>query len=494
MTAKSIGTLAVSFLFLSQRPAVAVDKVKVDVCREIIEKVFIPPTYKEVFSCPMDKRCFFAPHCCIPGVCSTDPACRVSNLIVDIAGHYVENHHVVCAPEWRDPKDELQKWLQGQIPNLEDGFLPGARVVVSAEIALMTAQGKPIPDPVKAVLRGLLKQYWSAGTAKFDPRDIDEARIISNANTLASPYLRSNYRAITLGQIVVVNDASLRTLTGLFPSLQTMIADPAANAAQIEAALLLVHELVHVRQYRDIGFSVFIDQYVFEAIQREYANISFEQEAYGFEHKVHDEQLASYAPPRIASSSALSYLEAADLLGECTRSHKAKSIEQIKRAAPACWSGLTRKYKMAELQKRQTRHFLRDASLRTTELGTDVIATLDSSGVSRFSGTKIKGATVTSVPIATTGSSGATSSGPSNPPAAPRSSTAVEPAWCSCSYSSHEQCCGHYPLCGEQNDFRTYTWVSNDGTCDPPNSIWCCPKTSRPGRCVGAGPCQYQPR
>jgi hypothetical protein len=378
--------------------ASAAEQVQVDVCRDVIEKLFVPPTFKEVFSCPMDARCFFLPHCCVPVLCATDPVCRMSELVVDVAGHWVENHKLVCEPEWKDPGTELKKWLQGQIPNLEDVLLPGARQVVAGEIQLMRTQGQRIPDPVKAVIRELLQSYWSGGTAKFDQQDIDNVRIISSSNALAAPYLQSGFDAITLTDVIIVDKATFPTLTAAFPTLATLRGDQTGRAAQISAALLLVHELVHAKQYRELGFSVFLDQYLFEALQHGYSSISFEQLAYDFGEKVRREQFTNYTGSSSSSSSSLTATQTNEAMRACLLSKKATALDQIKVYAKPCWEQIVAKYQVPKPKKVLDRRFVQDAANNRIEVIQLAPKTIEAPARLRAAGSK--GTLVPAAPVA----------------------------------------------------------------------------------------------
>jgi hypothetical protein len=322
----------------------------------------------------------------------------VSDLVVDVAGHWVENHKLVCEPEWKDPGAELKKWLQGQIPNLEDVLLPGARQVVAGEIQLMRTQGQRIPDPVKAVIRELLQPYWSNGSAKFDQQDIDNVRIISSSNPLAAPYLQSGFDAITLTDVIIVDKMTFPTLVAAFPTLATLRSDQASRATQISAALLLVHELVHAKQYRELGFSVFLDQYLFEALKRGYSSISFEQFAYDFGEKVRREQFTNYTGSASSSSSALTATQTNEAMRACLLSKKATSLDQIKAFAKPCWDQITAKYQVPKPKIVLGRSFVKDAANNTIEVQKLAPQTIEAPA--RLRATNSKGTLTPATPVA----------------------------------------------------------------------------------------------
>ena len=46
---------------------------------------------------------------------------------------------------------------------------------------------------------------------------------------------------------------------------------------------VMIHELVHVRQYRMMGREQFVNRYLAEALVHSYPDISAEQQAFGFQ-------------------------------------------------------------------------------------------------------------------------------------------------------------------------------------------------------------------
>jgi hypothetical protein len=348
---KSFARLALLSLLIASTPSRA-ETVMVNVCQDIIESVLVPPTFKQAFSCPMDARCIFLPHCCVPLVCVADPVCRVASTVVDVAQHVEQRHTLVCQPTPLDPAVEFKKWMAGGVPNLDEVLVPGARQTAKAEIGLMRTQGTAIPAGAKAVIGGLMQSEWTKGTAQFDQVDMNGIAIISNTNSLAKPYLRSGFSAITLGAVIVIDDPIFRTIMGNWNALAMLKATPGQHGPEIAAAHTLMHELVHAKQYRMLGFDAFINQYLFEAIEHGYANISFEVAAYTYA----DNLFAREFPPTsssnmqaLTSGSTLNRTQTVSVLQQCMKNKKPANDAQMRSAAQACWSEASAKYRVANM-------------------------------------------------------------------------------------------------------------------------------------------------
>jgi hypothetical protein len=180
--------------------------------------------------------------------------------------------------------------------------------------------------------------------------------------------LQSGFDAITLTDVIIVDKMTFPTLVAAFPTLATLRSDQATRATQISAALLLVHELVHAKQYRELGFSVFLDQYLFEALKRGYSSISFEQFAYDFGEKVRREQFTNYTGSASSSSSALTATQTNEAMRACLLSKKATSLDQIKAFAKPCWDQITAKYQVPKPKVVLGRSFVKDAANNNIEV------------------------------------------------------------------------------------------------------------------------------
>ena len=257
--------------------------VEIDICEEVITEVLVPPVPQMSLDCNYGWHCFGAPHCCVPGLC-LDPLCGPIEKITGwTEAVLTEQVTFECRVENIDPKRELENWLRGHAAALDDAIVPFVKDVVKREIGLAKAQAVAIPAPVQAAIDELTRPHRDAGQNKFRSSDIPRARIISNKNPLVSMYLREGFAAITLGDLIVIRDEHFQVLTDSRKfATAAQLKSGSAACDYRDAVLLLSHELVHVRQYAELGFDAFINSYLMEALMRGYGTDSFESEAYAY--------------------------------------------------------------------------------------------------------------------------------------------------------------------------------------------------------------------
>jgi hypothetical protein len=267
-----------------------------------IEHVLIPPTYKEVMSgcnCRRNKlRIPIDPTCCLPGICSTLPHCVITSKVIDVAEHWEDR--TICREV--DPKEEFTKWLQGQLPVLPVAVMPGAYETIRADLETMRLAGHPIPEYVRVQIRALTE--WAGVSTAFTDTDLDNARLLGASHSKAPLYMPSDLhvQGITYDSLILLRERLDEQLTTANDyTAEDIISDPALDAYQ-QAIETLIHELVHVRQYREMGFDTFMGNYVLQVLQavsqalveedahptKAADSIALESEAYGIEHTVQD--------------------------------------------------------------------------------------------------------------------------------------------------------------------------------------------------------------
>ncbi len=275
-----VATLGLTFA------ASSAQAVEIDVCEEIITEILIPPIPQVTWECNYGFHCVVLPHCCVPGLCQLDPLCGAVEKVVGWTEAATEERVTFeCRVENIDPKEELINWLRGNLAALDDAVLPFVKEVVRQEINLAKTSAVAIPVPVRDALNELTLPHRNAGQDKFRSIDISNARIISGNNALVSEYLREErgFAAITLGDLIVIRDDAFQVLVNNrnFASA-TQLRAGSASCTFRDALLILAHELVHVRQYANLGFDAFINNYLIEALIAGYGTDSFETEAYGY--------------------------------------------------------------------------------------------------------------------------------------------------------------------------------------------------------------------
>jgi hypothetical protein len=278
-----IAALASGGVALTSNSASAVE---IDICEEVITEILIPPIPQISWECKPGFHCLVLPHCCIPGLCNLDPLCNATNKIVGwTQASLQERVTLECRVVNINPKDELLNWLRGSVASLDDVIVPFVKEAVRIEINVAKLSASQIPAPVRDALNELTLPHRNSGQSKFRSIDILNARIISGANPLVSEYLREEkgFDAITLGDLIVIEDGLFQVLMDSSKyATASQLRGGTANCVFRKALLLLAHELVHIRQYADLGFDTFMINYLIETLAVGYGSDSFETEAYGY--------------------------------------------------------------------------------------------------------------------------------------------------------------------------------------------------------------------
>jgi hypothetical protein len=147
---------------------------------------------------------------------------------------------------------------------LADYWLQAKRAMLEGYMAVIDANledAAPLPQPVKDALLALVGKPG----IPFEAVDVDAARWKKSDHPVARFLFPETYgqkgRGITHGSLILVNDDFLS-------------GPPCAVNAR------WAHELAHIQQNRRDGRAEFLDRYLKESIEKGYADISYEREAY----------------------------------------------------------------------------------------------------------------------------------------------------------------------------------------------------------------------
>jgi hypothetical protein len=255
-----------------------------NVCEVLVEDLWIPPTISDVLECRDFSlwECGLLPHCCVPGVCLTDPVCTEVVPKILQPGYWIHAGDVYCDVRDISGEELVEKWLRGQIANIDD-LLPMVLDTVLLHVEAMKLAAAPLRQADKELLLEITSPFRFNGTAAYGDDQLDNVRIISGDAPTASLYLNGDAHAITLGSLVIIKDVSFQTLVDAQNSFSLdEVQQGAGTSGYLHAIEVMNHELVHVRQYDDLGEDVFINNYLLETALRGYGNDSFEQEAYTY--------------------------------------------------------------------------------------------------------------------------------------------------------------------------------------------------------------------
>lgn len=137
--------------------------------------------------------------------------------------------------------------------------------------------GVELPRPVAAVVREFmaLESFPDA----FGDADVRRIRIVPGRQPGAGQFLRGGQAAITLDSLVIFEDGRFDALMGFDASFDEVVSG-ALTPAQDAGLFTLLHELVHVRQFRDLGRERFLSEYLADLLSRGEQAVELEQDAY----------------------------------------------------------------------------------------------------------------------------------------------------------------------------------------------------------------------
>jgi hypothetical protein len=265
------------------------EAVELNVCEVLLEDLLLPAQFEEITECVRDwKVLLLMPHCALPS-CMIHPECVITRTILTAAEELLRAGEVHCSLRDISPEAFLEKWVRGLIANTADLILGGLPHAILSGIKhhfeLLAARGSSLPPAVQQILNAIADRGPEVGLESFTSRDVHDIRIISSTEPDASLYLLEGVAAITLGPVIVVQDEHFQALvhaTNNAVTLENMLAGTLPTAL-VRAIDLMVHELIHVRQFRELGAETFIKNYYLEAaVSGGYGSDSFEREAFTF--------------------------------------------------------------------------------------------------------------------------------------------------------------------------------------------------------------------
>jgi hypothetical protein len=115
--------------------------------------------------------------------------------------------------------------------------------------------------------------------AAFGEEDVSRTRILSDSHAGAGLFLQSGSSAITLDSLIIFRSELYTDIIDWNRSWDDVVAGR-LSPDQDHALFLALHELVHVRQFRELGRQAFLDEYLPAVMRDGDQDARLEQEAY----------------------------------------------------------------------------------------------------------------------------------------------------------------------------------------------------------------------
>lgn len=230
-------------------------------------------------------QCLLLPHCCLPVICKVSPECGIAKIVYKVIANIGDTHCFdnITAVELYD------RWVNRQIALTADlltgGLLSTFLPLVNGNIDQVAASGSPLPQNVKNLLNQIIEPVYNGGQTGYTYDDVNNIKIVNeNKNYLTRFWMQKG--AITLGPVIVLTDADYNNLmsAGNVTDLNGLLTAQ-RPAAFSDAMMVLLHEMVHVNQYAELGRETFTTNYLLKnapLVTDGYGFCEFEQEAYKF--------------------------------------------------------------------------------------------------------------------------------------------------------------------------------------------------------------------
>jgi hypothetical protein len=246
-----------------------------NICKTLLTDLVVPP----VKSCG---HCgWWTPECCLPGSCLAFPECTIitaAGYIKSAGDLYCNTQDINRATFISDVRNSLYR-ANGSVTLASGGtssplFMIGGYYVDVLECAAST---------LSTNLQDVVKQIATLPNAPSDiyqSVDVSGVRILNRSYSGASEFLRDGYAGITLGTLVILSDDRFNLLKNWSYTWSDLAWGRVPDQAKA-ALYVLVHELVHVRQYREAGGrEAFLNTYLEQALLYGYSSAPFEERAY----------------------------------------------------------------------------------------------------------------------------------------------------------------------------------------------------------------------
>ena len=186
-----------------------------NICERLLERLVIPRT--EVFcDIPWWAR-IFMPHCNLPGACHVDPACKSFEVTREIGEIVFNAGDLYCDVREITPEKIIEgigNQIYTDLVKLTTGGTTSVLFdVANRHIDIMSCNGSPLNERLKEWLGCVTSKSTVSQDEYFYPVDVNRSIIISQTNPTADLYLKPGFDAITLDDLVIINDTDFQILS-----------------------------------------------------------------------------------------------------------------------------------------------------------------------------------------------------------------------------------------------------------------------------------------
>ena len=157
------------------------------------------------------------------------------------------------------------------------GFTGAIGFVGAAYVDQLEDDAVGLPPAFADIIREFMNLEDFPGA--FTEEDLQRARILPTSHPGAAQFVTDGHSGVTLDALIIVKDARYDRIMGWDRSWDEVLGGE-MSCAQRKALFLILHELVHVRQFREMGRQEFLDEYLPSVVRDGDHGARLEQEAY----------------------------------------------------------------------------------------------------------------------------------------------------------------------------------------------------------------------
>jgi hypothetical protein len=190
---------------------------------------------------------------------------------------------LVCRPLSTPPApsadlfDDLGRGLSDVGSTIAGAATGVVEIIGGAYVDDLDAQANALPPAFTDVIL----QFMSLEDfpAAFSEDDLLRARILPAGHEGAGVFLTDGHSAVTLDALIIFKDERYAVIMNWNRTWQDVL-HGALSPDEDRALFLAIHELVHVRQFREMGRQAFLDAYLPSVLREGDHGAPLEQEAY----------------------------------------------------------------------------------------------------------------------------------------------------------------------------------------------------------------------
>jgi len=176
-----------------------------------------------------------------------------------------------------DIKDGIDDGLRVIGADVAGGFTGAIGVVGAAYVDELEGDALELPPAFADIIRGFMDMEDFPGA--FAEQDLQRARLLPASHPGAEQFVTEGHSGVTLDALVIVNDARYDAIVNWNRSWPEVL-EGEMSSAERKALFLMLHELVHVRQFREMGRQAFLDEYLPAVVRDGDHGARLEDEAY----------------------------------------------------------------------------------------------------------------------------------------------------------------------------------------------------------------------